>query len=275
MSSGSDVSKDGALPLVTTDDVIARLDALAEGADGRPYAEWLLAFDADGTLWSGDVGIDNFEALLARGGILPAALPAFREAAAAARLPLADDPTAQARILYEAYERDAFPEESAFRVMAYAFAGYREEGVRQFAVDVAEASGLRARLHPEVVPIVRWAERQGIARYVVSASHATVVKSCIALLGLPIDGVFAMAQVEEDGLLVARLHEPVTYGAGKTAALRAGITGKALLGAFGDSAFDLHLLAGAQLPVAVRPKAGLRSRAAECRGLIELAPAAP
>ena len=274
MSSGSCASTEGALPLVTSDDVIARLEALARAA-GRPHSELLLAFDADGTLWSGDVGVDNFEALLARGGVLPAALPSLRQAAASSGLPLADDPTAQARILYEAYERDAFPEESAFRVMACAFAGYREEAVRKFAVEVAEASGLGARLHPEVIPVVRWAERQGIGRYVVSASHAIVVESCIELLQLPIDGVFAMSQAEEDGLLLARLREPVTYGAGKTEALRAGITGKMLLGAFGDSAFDLHLLSGARLPVAVRPKPGLRLRAGECTGLVELAPAAP
>ena len=274
MSSGSDVPSDGALPLVTSDDTIARLDALAR-AEGRPHGEQILAFDADGTLWSGDVGIDNFEALLAQGAVRPAALAALREAAAASSVPLVSDATAQARILYEAYERDAVPEETAFRVMACAFASFREPEVRKFALDVAEASGLRARLHPEVVPIVRWAERQGIPRYVVSASHGIVVKSCIDLLRLPIDGVFAMSQLDDKGILVARLQEPVTYGAGKTDALRAGVVGKTLLGAFGDSAFDLHLLAGARLAVAVRPKPALRSRAAECRGLVELAPAAP
>jgi len=102
-----------------------------------------------------------------------------------------------------------------------------------------------------------------------------VVESSIEFLGLPIDGVFAMSQVEEDGVLVARLAEPVTYGRGKTEALSEGVAGKVLLGAFGDSAFDLHLLCEARLAVAVRPKPGLRARAAECRGLVELAPAVP
>jgi phosphoserine phosphatase len=105
---------------------------------------------------------------------------------------------------------------------------------------------------------------------VVSASHAVVVESSLELLGLPIDGVFAMSQIEKDGLLSARLRDPVTYGAGKTEALRAGVAGKTLLGAFGDSAFDLHLLREARLAVAVRPKAELRARAAECGGLVEL-----
>jgi phosphoserine phosphatase len=76
-------------------------------------------------------------------------------------------------------------------------------------------------------------------------------------------------------VLVARIDEPATYGAGKTAALRAGVAGKVLLGAFGDSAFDLHLLREARLAVAVRPKPELRARAAECSGLVELAHGAP
>ena len=273
MSFPSTASSTSPLPLVTSDDVIARLEGLVASLGHEPK-DMLLAFDADGTLWSGDVGIDNFEALLAQGAILPAALTTLRDEAASAGLPLADDPTAQARILYEAYARGAYPEENAFRVMACAFAGYREEAVRRFAADVAGATGLPARLHSELTPIVTWAARQRIPRYVVSASHAIVVKSCIELLGLPIGGTFAMSQAEQNGVLVARLHEPVTYGAGKTEALCAGVAGKMLLGAFGDSAFDLHLLREARLAVAVRPKPELRARASECDGLVELAPAA-
>src|SRR6185503_6775037 len=161
MSFPSAASSTSPLPLVTSDEVIARLQGLV-ASPGFEQKDMLLAFDADGTLWSGDVGIDNFEALLTRGGILPAALTTLRDEAASAGLPLADDPTAQARILYEVYARGAHPEENAFRVMACAFAGYREEAVRSFAADVARAAGLRARLHSELTPIVTWAARQRI-----------------------------------------------------------------------------------------------------------------
>jgi phosphoserine phosphatase len=47
--------------------------------------------------------------------------------------------------------------------------------------------------------------------------------------------------------------------------------GMALYAAFGDNAFDVALLAGAQVSVAVRPKARLRERAGEVPGLVELA----
>jgi phosphatidylglycerophosphatase C len=274
MSFRRDAGGDAPLPLVTSDEVIARLETIFM-AFGRAPGESLLAFDADGTLWTGDVGIDNFEALLAESAVMTAALPMLRDEASSAGLPLADDATAQARILYEAYGRDAYPEENAFRVMACAFAGYREEAVRRFAANVADSARLAARLHAEVVPILAWAARRDIPRYVVSASHAIVVESSLDRVGLAFNGVFAMSQLSENGVLVARLREPVTYGAGKTEALRAGVHGKTLLGAFGDSAFDLHLLREARIAVAVRPKPGLRARATECGGLVELLAAAP
>jgi phosphatidylglycerophosphatase C len=272
MSLGSDAPRGSVLPVVTTDIAIASLEELL-GEVNRAPNETLLAFDADGTLWSGDVGIDNFEALLERGAILPNVASALRDEASSSNLPLAQSATAQARILYEAYQRGVYSEERAFRMMAWAFAGYRADEVRTFAAEVARTTGLRDRMHAEILPIVAWAERRGVLRYVVSASHAEVVASSIEQMGLPIDGIFAMSQPEEEGLLLARVVEPATYGAGKTAALSAGVRGKTLLAAFGDSAFDLHLLCEARFAVAVRPKPGLRARAAECSGLVELAPA--
>ena len=274
MSFRSDATSRSPIPLVTSDDVIARLEGLLASL-GRAPSDVLLAFDADGTLWSGDVGVDNFDALLAKRAISPVAASTLRDEARSEGLPLADDPTAQARVLYEAYQRGAYHEDRAFRMMAWAFAGYREGEVRTFAAEVAVATALQARLHSEILPVIVWAARLGVPRYVVSASHAIVVQSAIDVLGLPIDGVFAMSQASEDGVLVAHIVEPATYGPGKTAALRARVADKTLLGAFGDSAFDLHLLHEARLAVAVRPKVELRARAAECRGLVELARDAP
>ena len=271
MSFPSDIVGASSMPRVTSDDVIERLEDLLATLQRGP-SEVMLAFDADGTLWSGDVGFDNFESLLDQGGVLPAAAPALRAEAASAGLPLDDDPTTQARTLYDAYLRGAYHEDRAFRMMAWVFAGYRESDVRKLAAEVATKSGLRARLHPEVLAILAWGVRRVVPRYVVSASHALVVESCIGELGLAIDGVFAMSQASAGGVLTPRVEEPATYGPGKTAVLNAGTAGKVLLGAFGDSAFDLHLLSEARLAVAVRPKPELRLRARECPGLVELGP---
>jgi phosphatidylglycerophosphatase C len=274
MSLGADAPRTATLERVTTGVAIERLEEILADL-GRPSSETLLAFDADGTLWSGDVGVDSFEALLAQNLLRPASAAMLASEAAAAGLPRAGDPTAQARILYEAYQRGAYHEDRAFRMMAWAFAGFRVEEVRAFAAEVASAARLADRLHAEILPVVAWASQREVPSFVVSASHAIVVERCLELVGLPISGVFAMRQAREGDMLLPRIEEPATYGAGKTAALRQRVGEKILLGAFGDSAFDLHLLREARLAVAVRPKPELSRAGAECIGLVELAPNVP
>ena len=68
---GADRPDDSPLCVLSPEDVVARL---AEGAS--PGAA--LAFDADGTLWSGDIGIDAFEALLEKRGVRGLALSSLR-----------------------------------------------------------------------------------------------------------------------------------------------------------------------------------------------------
>ena len=69
------------LLVVSGDEIVARLG-------GEAPKDAIIAFDADGTLWSGDIGIDTFEMLLAEGAIREAALPALREEAESAQLRL-------------------------------------------------------------------------------------------------------------------------------------------------------------------------------------------
>jgi phosphatidylglycerophosphatase C len=65
------------IPSASADAILARLEAeLARVPEGA-----LLASDADGTIWDGDVGIDLFEALLAARGVREAAREALAEEA--------------------------------------------------------------------------------------------------------------------------------------------------------------------------------------------------
>jgi phosphoserine phosphatase len=157
-------------------------------------------------------------------------------------------------------------------MMAWAFAGFREDEARAFGLEVVEAVGLASRLHPEAVPILHWARANALPLYVVSASCAIVVRAALERLALPVTAVFGMTPAVENGVVLPRVNEPVTYGPGKVEALRRGAHGAPLIGAFGDSAYDLAMLAEAGVAVAVRPKPELRARAAACPGLVELAP---
>ncbi|HEX9295950.1 MAG TPA: HAD family hydrolase [Polyangiaceae bacterium] len=251
-------------PVLASDEVIALLD---EGLS--PNA--MLAFDADGTLWSGDIGVETFESVLDKRALRRDALEALQAEARLYRVPLHDDPNDQARQLHDAYQHGAYPEERAFPMMAWAFAGFRTNEMRAFGREVVQDGALATRVHPEVLPILRWAAKRALPVYVVSASQAGVVRVAVELLQLPITDVFAMSPDVEDGVLQPRLIEPVTYGAGKTAALRASVPDKILLGAFGDSPFDAAMLREAKVAVCVRPKPDFLT-GARCPGLIELLP---
>jgi phosphatidylglycerophosphatase C len=267
----------GPLPLVSSEEVMARLaevaSAVADVPGSAPGA--LIVFDADGTLWTGDIGVDTFEALLDERGVRPEALAALRREAESHGVQTTDDPTNAARALYVALERGTYPEGRAFQMMAWAFAGYRETETRAFALDVIEKVALATRLHPEVLPIVRWAAGRSIPLFVVSASPTIVVRAAIERLGLPVAEVFGMSVAVDGGVLAPRLVGPATYGTGKVDALRQATGGSPTLGAFGDSVYDLPMLSEARISVAVRPKPELRARAGACPGLVELAPRSP
>jgi phosphoserine phosphatase len=68
------------------------------------------------------------------------------------------------------------------------------------------------------------------------------------------------------------VHRPIPYGSGKVTRLRERVGGtRPLYAAFGDNAFDVAMLASADIPVAVRPKARLRQQAGAVPGIVELA----
>jgi phosphatidylglycerophosphatase C len=83
------------------------------------------------------------------------------------------------------------------------------------------------------------------------------VRSGACRLGVPAEHVLAMDPVVEGGVVRARLAAPPVYGAGKMTAIARARPDAVLLGAFGDSVYDVAMLRAARVPVAVDPKASL------------------
>jgi len=250
--------------------LLSRLDAAHAAHPGA-----VVGTDADGTLWEGDVGVELFEALLADGDVREAAREALVEEARAfgVVVPAGGDATAVARALYEAHVAGAYPNDRAFAMMAWAFAGHTREEVRARADRVLDARGFEAKLRPTLRAVLAWAGERRVPVYVVSASPVEIVLAAAARLGIPPDRVAAMTPaVGPDGVLLPRLDGPVVYGEGKLAALDRVRPGgsEALLAGFGDSAYDAHLLRAARVPVAVAPSPGLVALAPSIPGLVLL-----
>jgi len=232
----------------------------------------VLATDADGTLWSGDVGVDSFEALLEQRAVRTEALPRLEAIAAHHGLRPAADATGTARALYDAYSAGAFPEPDCYAMMAWAFAGFTLAQAQDFARQALRRAGLHNRLHPEMHAVLRWAREHDVRVVVVSASPQLVVECGVELLGIQPHDVIATRPSMRGDTIVPGLAEPMPYGEGKVDALRRMAPEGEIIGAFGDNVFDLPMLQSALHGVAVRPKPRLLDAAQGIAGLLELLP---
>jgi phosphoserine phosphatase len=252
----------------TADQLRARIEALASAQPGG-----VVATDADGTLWQGDVGEDLFHAFLEHGRVEPAALEAMRREAHGSGLSDAGPGAEVARRLYEAYVAGGYSEESICEVMTWCFAGWTRGEVDAFAREVARTRAIASRLHREVTRVLEHLRAAGIETFLVSASPFAIVREAAALVGFAAEQIVAAHPRYKGEVMLAQAERPIPYGEGKVARLRERVgPTRILYAALGDNAFDVALLASARTGVAVRPKPRLRERAHQVPGLVELAP---
>jgi len=250
---------------VSVDGVIARLEATQREPGGG-----VVAFDADGTLWSGDVGDDFFRRFVKEGRIEPVAETAMRSLAEECDVPAAGGAVGLANALYEAYIAGHVPEDRICEMVAFVCAGWTTGEVGELAARVVDLGGLSSRIHPETRAVVEWARRAGVEAFVVSASPRVVVEEGARALGFDRAHIVAVTPLEEGGRLLAGVERPIPYGEGKVHRLLERIGGRPLSGAFSDNVFDIPLLRAARVAVAVRPKPRLVERAGEVPGLVRM-----
>lgn len=245
-------------------------DRILEAKEREPGGA--IAFDGDGTLWSGDIGEDFFAALVASRRIEAAAHEALRREAASEGLDAEGSAVDVAHRIHQAYLGGTFPEERVCEIMTWVFAGWTREAMDAFAAGAVDAIDLRARLHGEAVEVARWARERAIEVHLVSASPRAIVEAAARVVGIDRACVTAATEVVgDDGVVTPEVRLPIPYGAGKVARLREKLGARVLYAAFGDNAFDVALLREARVPVAIRPKARLVERAGEVPGLAVLA----
>jgi len=235
------------IPLVSAADLARELGGSEHGA---------LAFDGDGTLWSGDVGEDFFFGVLDSGRVSDIASKEVARIAREAHIDSSGAVAVVARRIYDAYLAGRFDEEHVCEIMTWISAGWAEEETTAFAVGLV-GEAFASRIHPEVKAVLTSARERGHEIFVVSASPRPIVEVAAACAGIAAPQVIAATAVLEGDQFAASVHRPIPYGAGKAAALRARLGSMRLLAAFGDNAFDIEMLAMADRPIAVRPKARL------------------
>jgi phosphoserine phosphatase len=253
-------------PSIASRDLVrARLTALLDQSSSG-----VLAFDADGTLWSGDVGEDVFHLATKTEAIREPARPGL--SALAREHGIASDGGANqlARRLFDAYLSGTLPEREACSMMSWCYAGWTVEELRTHSRRTFEETHLPGRLYLGLDFVFELAKAHGVRVLVVSASPQIVVEEAAAHWGVPADDVVACRPALDGNTILPALDGPVPYAGEKPSSLARRTGGRAILASFGDNVFDFELLRAAALAVAVRPKPGLRARLAELNGVVVL-----
>jgi len=236
-------------------------------ASGAPCA---LAFDADGTLWSGDVGDDVFRFAVREGRLREAARAEIEREARTRGFEVFADVNATAEHLFGMYVAGRYPEREMCELMTWCYAGHSEREMRELAREALHFTKHPERLHQELAPILEFARSRAVRTIVVSASPRATVIEAASAWGFQPEDIAASTPRVTGGVLESGMKSPVPYAATKVEAGRALLGGARWLGSFGDNVFDLEMLREAEFAVAVRPKPALEARLGEISDVLRL-----
>ncbi|MBS1154002.1 MAG: superfamily hydrolase [Myxococcaceae bacterium] len=193
-----------------------------------PGAGRAVCFDADGTIWRGDVGEDLLRFLVAEDR-LPAH-PGERD-------------------LYRRYEHlHEVDPPAAYAFAVEAMAGLEEARLQGWCREFY-AQRFAGRLFPFTRPLLEAFCAAGYVVWLVSASPRWIVEAGAAALG--VDHVIAVDAELEAGRLTPRVRRPVPAGPGKVELLKQ--RGIAPVFAAGNGALDLPMLEYAAARLVVAP----------------------
>lgn len=233
----------------------------SEWATHGPLA---VAFDGDGTLWTGDVAEAVWHAMVDQRLVREEAGAALAQEAGLLGLSTAGDMHALCTRLFQAHRDGLLGEERICEIQAWAFAGWTRPEIDAFVDQVlfspseseraAGAIPWAERTITESATILSAARAVGAPVFLVTASPKHVAERAAAKLGFATHEVLGSRSLWHDERMLADVERPICYGPGKVRALEQVLEGRSLLAAFGDNVFDVPMLHHARFGVMVRPK---------------------
>jgi phosphatidylglycerophosphatase C len=222
-----------------------------------------VAFDGDGTLWSGDVGEDVFRFATEHGLLREASDRALVELARAHDVAPSGTPSRTARAMFDAYLAGNFPEPTVCEMMTWCYAGFSLAELSELVHEALRQTRFTTRLHRELTHILESARAASIRAVVVSASPRPIVEIAAHAWGFAAPDIAASTAQLSDGVIQPAMDGLLPYARQKCVAARALFGDARWLAAFGDNAFDVEMFQAAELAVAVHPKAALSARLSE------------
>jgi len=202
------------------------------------------AFDCDGTLWSGDIGVDFFEWELMNDEVFPQ--------------PRRGILAQSMRERYAAYKRGEVDETTMCGEMVAMHQGILESKIMSAATRFF-GEFFVPQIFPEMQELVRRLQQNGCEIWAVSSSNEWVIRAGMKYLGIAESRVLAAKVEVEQGIVTDRLIR-VPSGDGKPEALR-GVVKQEIDATFGNSCWDAEMLAMAKHAFAINPNPDLEATA--------------
>jgi len=201
----------------------------------------LAAFDCDGTLWSCDAGEGFFSWEMKRGMV-------------------SDETIRWARARYADYLAGKVTEDEMVSDMTTMNAGLDEAAIRKASRQYYEEN-VAQHIFPEMQQLVRRLKEAGCEIWAVSSTSEWVIREAMKDFDIPPDQILACQVEIENGRITDRLVR-VPSGPGKAVAIRE-VVRREPDAAFGNSRWDVEMLALSKTPFAVNPSPELKKIASE------------
>jgi HAD superfamily phosphoserine phosphatase-like hydrolase len=215
---------------------LTRHDFLASVLQLKPR---VAAFDCDGTLWSGDAGERFFDWEIKQ-GVVPA------------------DVGQAMRARYVEYKAGKVSEDEMCGEMVTMHKGMTEAVMMKVASDFMEHA-FPGNIFPEMQELVGRLQENGCDVWAVSSSNEWVIRAGMKSFGIAEDHILATKVQLENGVITDRL-SCIPSGPGKPKVLRE-VVKKEIDAAFGNSRWDIDMLAIAKHGFAVNPNPDLEAAA--------------
>jgi len=201
----------------------------------------LAVFDCDGTLWSGDAGEGFFDWELSHGIV-------------------ADEVVSWARARYADYKAGKVSEDAMCSDMVTLHKGLREEDLLEVARRFFEDKFLNA-IFPEMRELVLALEDAGSEVWAVSSTNEWLIRVAMDQFRIPRSKILAASARVEGGVITDQIVR-IPTGIGKAKAIFE-VIGRPPDAGFGNSRWDVEMLAIARYAVAVNPNPDLETQARE------------
>ncbi len=219
-----------------------------------PYRP-LIATDADGTLWEGDIGDDLFVEALSHHPVGPLALAGLREGAQDV---FGDEAPADLRELalafIGAYKVGRISIERICQIQSEVLGDRTQAALDALIARVAEQ--VAARIRPSVRIIVEEAALTNVPVHVVTGSLGAAVAMTLRHAGLAHATVSGAVLCIEGDRVLPKLAHPIPLHGAKVDALQAAAAWPPALG-MGDGGWDANFLGGCAVALLVHPSAAL------------------